>query len=268
VSLPDGLILADEMARRQARLAHLAQAPAVGEARAPERSQAERPEDEANLRAREEQAPTRNPRGPPPKPPPPGPRARDQDHCTAPASRLMKHSNHDGCDPHDKAPIATDHTSGLVVAPSWSNPANEQAAVEPPLEALPEAWGTPPAGALDPGSLSAANRSAVAQRGLDPSSAVGREPPPQHWAVSCAPPLVPPPEAARPLVKRAYQRRTASGQAIDRLRHCTVEPVSGLIKDVLGFRQFSRRGLTAAAGAWCLGGLAFHRKRLHGLLAD
>ncbi len=41
-----------------------------------------------------------------------------------------------------------------------------------------------------------------------------------------------------------------------------VEPVSGIITDVLGFRQFSVRGLSAATGEWGLVCLAFNRKRL------
>jgi hypothetical protein len=52
------------------------------------------------------------------------------------------------------------------------------------------------------------------------------------------------------------------------LRKCTVEPVIGIIKEVLGFRQFSLRGLVAAAGEWCLVCLAFNLKRLQTLLAD
>ena len=43
------------------------------------------------------------------------------------------------------------------------------------------------------------------------------------------------------------------------------EPVIGIIKEVLGFRQFSLRGLTAAADEWCLVCLAFNLKRLHTL---
>jgi hypothetical protein len=41
--------------------------------------------------------------------------------------------------------------------------------------------------------------------------------------------------------------------------------VIGIIKEVLGFRQFSLRGLLAAAGEWCLVCLAFNLKRLHTL---
>jgi hypothetical protein len=62
--------------------------------------------------------------------------------------------------------------------------------------------------------------------------------------------------------------RTDVGQAIYRLRKCTVEPVIGIIKEVLGFRQFSLRGLAAVAGEWCLVCLAWNLKRLHVLMSD
>jgi hypothetical protein len=71
----------------------------------------------------------------------------------------------------------------------------------------------------------------------------------------------------RPRVKMAYKLQTDIGRAIYRLRKMTVEPVIGLIKEVLGFRQFSLRGLGAAAGQWCLVCLAFNLKRLHVLMA-
>jgi hypothetical protein len=66
----------------------------------------------------------------------------------------------------------------------------------------------------------------------------------------------------------AYQLQTEIGQAIYRLRKCTIEPVIGIIKEVLGFRQFSLRGLEAAAGEWCLVCLAFNLKRMHTLFQD
>jgi hypothetical protein len=51
------------------------------------------------------------------------------------------------------------------------------------------------------------------------------------------------------------------------LRKCTVEAVLGIIKDILGCRQVSLRGLQAAAGEWCLVCIAFNLKRLHTLIA-
>ena len=61
----------------------------------------------------------------------------------------------------------------------------------------------------------------------------------------------------------AYKLQTEIGQAIYRLRKSTVEPIIGIIKEVLGFRQFSLRGLEAAAGEWALVCLAFNVKRWH-----
>src|SRR6266516_4480611 len=69
--------------------------------------------------------------------------------------------------------------------------------------------------------------------------------------------------AASAQVKMAYKLKTALGKAIYRARKYTVEPVIGIIKEVLGFRQFSLRGSLAAAGEWCLVCLAFNLKRFH-----
>ncbi len=62
----------------------------------------------------------------------------------------------------------------------------------------------------------------------------------------------------------ASKLRTALGKAISGARKCSVEPVIGILKEVLGFRQFSLRGLSAA-GEWCLVCLAFNLKRFHPL---
>jgi hypothetical protein len=78
--IPDGLVVGEEMARREDRLARLAQAKAVLQARATERAAAEQAEYEAKLAQRVERERTtgRNPGGRPPTPPVPGPRDGDQ----------------------------------------------------------------------------------------------------------------------------------------------------------------------------------------------
>jgi len=63
----------------------------------------------------------------------------------------------------------------------------------------------------------------------------------------------------------AYKLTTATGKAIYRRRKCTIEPVFGQIKEVLGFRHFSLRGLLAVTGEWCLVCLAYNLRRLHTL---
>jgi hypothetical protein len=70
-----------------------------------------------------------------------------------------------------------------------------------------------------------------------------------------------PPDDATALEKMAYKLSTEIGRAIYRLRKCTVEPVIGIIKEILGFRQFSLRGLKKVTSEWFLVCLAFRLRR-------
>jgi hypothetical protein len=265
--LPEGLVIRDELTLRQERLENLAQARAVLEARAQERYAAEQADYEAKLRQREQRAQRnkRKPGGRPPKPPQPGARDKDQYNFTDPDSRIMKNSTDEGFDQHYNAQVATDQASLLIVAHTVSNHPNDQHEMVPTLDALDPHLGLPHAAALDNGYFSEANIAACAQRGIEPYIAPGREPHQHSWQRFFAPPADPPPDDASPTVKMAYKLQTEIGRAIYRLRKCTVEPVIGVIKEVLGFRQFSLRGLDAAAGEWGLVCLAFNLKRLHGL---
>jgi transposase len=264
-----GLVIPDEIALRQERLAHLAEAKAVLEARAQARYQAEQAEYAAKVRAREDKARKHKgkPRGRPPQPPTPGPRDKDQYNFTDPDSRIMKNSRNAGFDQHYNAQAAVEQESFLIVAQALSNHPNDTAEALPTLEALAPELGQPVAAALDNGFFSEANIAGIQARGIEPYIATGREPHHRSWQALVAEQPTPPPEAATPLVQMAYKLQTDIGQAIYRLRKCTVEPVIGVIKEVLGFRQFSLRGLPAAAGEWCLVCLAFNLKRLHILMA-
>ena len=119
---------------------------------------------------------------------------------------------------------------------------------------------------MDNGYFSEHNITEMEARGIDPYIATGREPHHRNWKTYFAEQPAPPPKDTSMTVKMAYKLRTEIGRVIYRLRKCTVEPVIGIIKEVLGFRQFSLRGLAAAAGEWCLVCLAFNLKRLHKLL--
>jgi len=267
-ALPEGFKVADELAFRQARLERLQQAKAVLQARADERYQAERAEYEAKVRAREEKTRQsgRKPRGREPKPPEPGPRDKDQYNFTDPESRIMKNSSDDGFDQHYNVQVAVDQASLLIVASTVSDHPNDQQEAVPTVEAIDPRLGTAAAAALDNGYFSATNIEQLEGRGIDPYLATGREPHHRSWQEYFQPPGEPPPESASAQEKMAYKLKTAIGQAISGLRIGTVEPVIGLIKEVLGFRQFSLRGLAAVAGEWCLVCLAFNVKRLHRLL--
>jgi transposase len=266
--LPDGLVVADELARRQERLARLAEAKAVLEARARERDVAEQAAYAAKVREREAKARRtgRPPRGRPPTPPTPGPRDKDQDNFTDPDSRIMKRSTDQGFDQQYNGQVAVEQTSLLIVGHSLSNHANDQAEVAPTVAAIPAALGTPKAAALDAGYFGEPNIRALEARGITPYIATGREPHHRGWPACLAAAPAPLPEGASPKERMAYTLRTDVGKAIYRLRKCTVEPVIGISKEVLGFRQFSLRGLGAAAGEWGLVCLAWNLKRWHRLL--
>lgn len=268
IQLPEGLVLQDEITIREERLSNLAKAKVVLEERAKARYEAEKAEYEAKIHEREEKARKHRhkPKGRPPQPPQDsGPRDKDQFNFTDPESRIMKNSTNEGYDQHYNVQVATDQDSLLIVAYALSNHPNDKQEAAPTLDALSAKVGKPGAAALDNGYFSEANIVACQQRGIEPYIATGREPHHLDWhTFFTEQPEEPAPDAS-PQLKMAYKLQTKIGQDIYRLRKCTVEPVIGIIKEILGFRQFSLRGLMAAAGEWCLVCLAFNLKRIHTL---
>ncbi len=267
---PDGLVVRDEIARREDRLAGLAglaEAKAVLEARAAERDALERAayEEKVAQRAAREQAAGHRLGGRPPAPPVPGPRDGDQYNFTDPDSRVMKNPTDAGFAQDYNAQTAVDQQSLLIVGLSLSNHPNDTHEAEPTLASIPPEVGTPDAAAMDHGYWGPATLEACARRGIEPSIATGREPHHQSWQQRFAPLPAPPPADASPQERMAYKLKTAAGKAIYGARKHTVEPVLGIITEVLGFRQFSLRGAAAAAGEWCLVCLAFNLKRFHTL---
>jgi hypothetical protein len=208
------------------------------------------------------------PKGRPPKAPEPGARDKDQYNFTDPDSRIMKNSTNDGFDQHYNVQVAADQESMLIVAHGLSNHPNDKQEALPTLKAMPAEIGTANAVAMDNGYFSETNIQDCENLGIEPYIATGREPHHLDWHTFFQQQPEPPADEASPVVKMAYKLQTEVGKAIYRLRKCTVEPVIGIIKEILGFRQFSLRGLSAVAGEWCLVCLAFNLKRLHTLYLD
>src|SRR5881392_1429384 len=173
--VPDGLVVRDEIARREDRLARLAEAKAVLEARAEERAAGEQGEYEARLaqRAERERTTGRRPGGRPPTPPVPGPRDGDQYNFTDPQSRLMKNPTDAGFEQDYNAQVAVDQGSLLIVGWALSNHPNDSQEAEPTLAAIPCALGTPEAAALDTGYSGPATLLACAKRHIEPYIATG-----------------------------------------------------------------------------------------------
>lgn len=267
VELPEGLVIQDEIAFRRERLENLAAAKAVLDARAKERYEAEKAEYDAKMKERETKARQQNqkPRGKEPKPPKEGPSDKDQYNFTDPDSRIMKNSTDNGYDQHYNAQVAVTQNSLFIVATSLSNHPNDKQEAEPTLDAFPAELGQPKGVAMDNGYFSASNIESTEERGIEPYIATGRE---AHYKrvddlLGNFPDK--PAADASPKEKMAYKLATDIGKEIYRLRKCTVEPVIGIIKEIMGFRQFSLRGLKNVAGEWCLVCLAFNLKRMHSI---
>jgi hypothetical protein len=68
--------------------------------------------------------------------------------------------------------------------------------------------------------------------------------------------------------KMARKLKTKKGKSIYKKRKETVEPVFGIIKSVMGFRQFMLRGIEKVNTEWALVRMAYNLKRLHSLVGN
>jgi transposase len=263
--LPDGFSIPEELARREERLGKLAQARAKIEARAKERHAREQAEHEAKLAARraKEKKTGKKPGGKPPSPPASGPSPTDQINLTDEASRIMPVAG-GGFEQCYNAQAVVAEGCMLVIAADVVQAPNDKQQLGPmidKLSALPADLGRVETLLADTGYFSGANVEACGTAGLEPLIAQGRQIhyPPLSERLAEAPP---PPAEPTPVEAMAYRLQTREGKKLYALRKQTVEPVFGIIKSVLGFRQFSLRGLDKVRGEWTLMTMAWNLKRM------
>jgi transposase len=266
--LPDGLSIPEELARREQRLAEIARARAAIEARARERHAREQAEYDAKIAARAAKAAAtgQKPRGRPPVPPVEGPGSADQVNLTDGESRIMPMPG-GGFEQCYNAQACVAAGSLLVVAQNVVQAANDKQQIEPMLDklaALPPELGQVETLLADTGYFSVANVQACVAADIDPLLAMGRQPHHPPLAERFAPDP-PPPEQPTPLEAMAHRLRTQEGKKLYALRKHTPEPVFGIIKAALGFRQFLLRGLDKVRGEWNLVTMAYNLKRLFAL---
>jgi transposase len=263
--IPDGVSISDELARREERLRKLAEARTKIEARAKERYARELAEHEAKLAARAAKtaATGKKPGGKPPRPPTAGPLPQDQINLTDEESRIMPVAG-GGFEQSYNAQAAVAAGSMLVVAVDVVQAPNDKQQLEPMLgkiEALPEELGEAETLLADTGYFSAGNVEACEKAGVKPLIAMGRQAhhPPLEERFE---PTVPAPKNPTPVEGMAHRLKTPEGRDLYALRKQTPEPVFGIIKSVLGFRQFSMRGLEKVRGEWSLVTMAWNMKRM------
>jgi transposase len=267
-NIPDGMSLPEELQRREDRLAAIAAAKAKIEERAAERLAREQADYEAKRAARAAKAAAtgRTPGGKPPTAPTAGPRPNDQINLTDEESRIMPVAG-GGFEQCYNAQALVDTETMLVLVPQVVQAPNDKQQVVPMLEklqTLPEQINQAEQLLADAGYFSEGNVNACEEAGIEPAIAIKRDGHHPHWSERFANPEAPPPEAT-PVERMAHRLKTTTGRATYARRKQTVEPVFGIIKSVMGFRQFLTRGLDNVQNEWTLVCLAWNLKRMAAL---
>ena len=186
------------------------------------------------------------------------PEAKAQDNFTDPASRIMKRAG-GGFDPSYNAQTAVDDTAHIIVAAELSNNAADVGQLLPMLKAVKDNTGQAPEQMLaDAGYRSEKNLQDLAGSGIAAVVALGRE------GKRCAEIDA---EQSPHTAAMAAKLQTAEGKAAYRRRKWIAEPPNGWIKSVLGFRQFSLRGLHRVQAEFKLVCLALNLRRMGSLKA-
>jgi Transposase DDE domain len=259
-----------ELARREKRVAALKQARAVIEERAKELAAAQQPEYEAKQAARQAQRDAgKKPRGKEPMAPrePPDPQA--QYNFTDPESKIMKAGNGQHFEQAYNAQAAVDQAM-LIVGERVSVAANDKQELVPTAAAIsPVVAEDVKAVLVDSGFYSEAAVQAVEEKpegtrtGVTVYAAVKKLS--HHKTVAD---LLPQPEPATPGPEAtakeimAHRLKTEVGKALYKLRKQTVEPVFGIIKEVMGFRRFLLRGREKVSLEWTLVCVSYNLKRM------
>lgn len=259
-----------ELARRDKRVAALKQARAVIEERAKELAAAQQPEYEAKQAARQAQRDAgKKPRGKEPRPPSEQPDPKAQYNFTDPESGIMKAGNGAHFEQAYNAQAVVDQAM-LIVGQRVSVAANDKQELVPSAAAIsPVVVEEVKAVLVDSGFYSEAAVQAVEEKpegtptGVTVYAAVKKHS--HHKTVAD---LLAQPEAAAPGAEAtakeimAHRLKTEVGKALYKLRKQTVEPVFGIIKEVMGFRRFLLRGREKVSLEWTLVCVSYNLKRM------
>ncbi len=262
--VPDGLNVPQEIARREERLAALGDAKRKLAACARERDAAQQAEFDATTARRDAQRKAgKRPRGTGPEPPATGPQDKDQISLTDEHSRIMKVSG-GGVEQCYNGQCVVDADSLLIVATGVTQACNDKEQIKPMLATLKShaaELGRPKQLSADTGFFGAANVNACMEAGIEPLIARGRE---AHYPARLARWMEPAPlaEDADGVTQMAHRLKTRAGRADYALRKQTVEPVFGVIKHVMKFRQCLWHGVENVHHEWNLVALAWNLKRM------
>lgn len=262
----DPQALPRELARRETLKAKLDEACARLEAEARARAQEEQAAYEDKKQAYE----ARNRRGGKPKPPDDTPKQDAQSNLTDPDSKLMRRSKrHEFRQAYNAQAVVDADGSQLVLANTVAQTPSDAPGFEETVTTLCEAVGQPTTVLGDAGFANGEAVANIEARGIEVLVAVSR--PDNQRIYDFRPPrpdAEPPPEPTAEWRKAMKEKlQTEDAKAKYKRRQCTVEPVFGIIKNVLGFTRFSLRGIENVKAEWLLVTLAYNCKRLCNLKA-
>ena len=254
-----------EIQRREKRLSKIAEVQVEIEKRAQARYELEKAEYDAKMveRAAKEAERGRKLGGRKPSAPEPGPQPKDQVNFTDEDSRIMPKSG-GGFIQGYNAQASIDIETMLIVGQHISQNTNDKQEVIPILAALdklPEELGTISRAALDNGYFSADNVEKIIEKQIEPYIASGRQSHNQRFEERFAEPTEAP-KNAKPVEVMKHRMKTTKGKEFYAKRKSTVEPVFGIIKEIMGFTHFMLRGFKAVKGEWKLVCIAYNLKRL------
>jgi transposase len=254
------LDIPEEITLRKKRLEKIKEAKKVIEQRASERYKKEKEEYDAkvNQRVEKEKKTGKKPRGKAPKAPIDQPNKKDQYNFTDPESRIMKTSRgFDQCF-NGQAAVNDD----MIIVGAYSNAhGNDKQEFIPTIESVPKELSNEISIAVaDTGYFSEKNIDDCKQKNIDPIISTARE---KHNSfltdilTTDSLPLI----CRTPVEKMNELLKSKEGKEIYKKRKQTVEPVFGVIKEILGFRRFSLRGEEETNAEWSLVCTAYNLKR-------
>ena len=181
-----------------------------------------------------------------------------QSNFTDPESQIMKTST-EGYQQCYNAQTVVDGAHQIIIATDVEAQASDQGQMLPLLDEVSESFGVEPEVVLaDAGYCNEADLVALEQRGIDAHIALGRESKEQA-AID---------PHRRPATHRMGEKLASEkGRAQYAKRTWISEGPNGWVKEVLGFRRFSLRGVEKVRGEWHLVCLALNIKRMRELAA-
>ena len=263
----DGQSLPKEIARRERLLMKMQKARADLEERAKARAASKQADYEKKVRDRDQRA--GKSKGKEILPPKDTPDDHEQANLTDSDSRLMRKNRREGYTQSFNGQAAVDvDGSQMILSNHVTTCASDANELEPAVNGIPDSVGKASSVLADTGYVNTEAFERLEAQGTDLYVSVSRDGN-QERRYDYRPKSVT--ERPSKVVKDprllAMQEKLKSdkGRRLYARRKHTVEPVFGIIKHVMGFRQFLLRGLEKVSGEWDLVCLAYNVKRLWAL---